>query len=99
MLLAGAQPADLTRPCHMRILGSISYAFRPLLDHLFVEADGLPGDSGPAEGLFYAPPPSISEALALVRILKQSIDLEGKIPRKLFGINWKTCDRILVEGN
>jgi hypothetical protein len=79
--------------------GSISNAIRRLLEHLFVEADGLPGDSGPAEGLFYAPPPSISEALAAVGILKQSIDLEGKIPRKLFGISGKTCNGVRIEWN
>jgi|HubBroStandDraft_6_1064221.scaffolds.fasta_scaffold567886_1 hypothetical protein len=78
---------------------SSSYAFRPLLDYLFVEADGLLGDSGPAEGLFYTPPPSISEALASLWIPKQSIDLEGKIPRKLFWISGKPSDRILIEGN
>ena len=78
---------------------SISHAFRPPLDDLFVKADGLAGDSSPAEGLFYAPPPSISEALAAFGVLKQSIDLEGQIPRKLFGIQGESCDRILVEGN
>jgi hypothetical protein len=80
-------------------LRSISYAFRPLFDHLFVEADGLLGDSGPAEVLFYAPPPSISETLASVGIPNQLIDLEGKIRRKLFGISGKTCDQVLIEGD
>jgi AAA domain-containing protein len=76
-----------------------SRAFRPLLDYLVIEADGLFGDRGPAEGLFDAPPSSISEMPAPLRILKEPIDLESEIPRKLFGIGGKTCDRILIEGN
>jgi hypothetical protein len=70
-----------------------------LLEYLFIKTNGLFGDRGPAEGPFYAPPSSISETLAPLRVHKESIDLEGEIPRKLLVINGKTCERIVIEGN
>ena len=41
----------------------------------------------------------VPETLALVRILKKSIDPCGEIPSKFFRIKRKVCDRILFEGD
>src|SRR5215470_8550210 len=72
---------------------------RRLLNQLFVKANGPSSDYGPAEGFLGSPPSRIPETPALLRILKESIDSGSKIPRKLFGMKRKTCDKILIEGN
>jgi hypothetical protein len=76
-----------------------TFAFRRWLDQLFVEANGLPGNRSPTEEFLDAAPARIPESLALLRILKQTVDSGGEVHSKFLRMNGKTGHRILLEGN